>query len=86
MADVARCPRGYGPCKTIYNRFIPWSDVGVFNRSFAELAGEAGEPNAIMIDATHLMAHRTAASILIGGIFPDVSVSPTAGRTQSSVP
>jgi hypothetical protein len=39
----------------------------VFNRIFAELAGEAGEPDTIMIDATHLKAHRTAASLLKGG-------------------
>ena len=43
-------PKGYGPHKTIYNRFIRWSRLGVFNRIFAELAGKAGEPDAIMID------------------------------------
>ena len=45
-------PKGYGPHKTIYNRFIRWSRLGVFNRIFAQLAGKAGEPDAIMIDAT----------------------------------
>ena len=50
-------PKAYGPHKTIYNRFIRWSRMGVFNRIFAELAGRAGEPNRIMIDATHLKAH-----------------------------
>ena len=30
-------PAGYGPHKTIYNRFIRWSRLGVFNRIFAEL-------------------------------------------------
>jgi transposase len=72
-------PKGYGPHKTIYNRFIRWSRMGVFNRIFAELAGEAGEPERIMIDATHLKAHRTAASLLKGGLFPDVSGAPKAG-------
>jgi putative transposase len=69
-------PRDYGPHKTIYNRFIRWSKLGVFNRIFAELAGQAGEPDRIMIDATHLKAHRTAASLLKGGLFPDVSGGP----------
>ena len=69
-------PAGYGPHKTIYNRFIRWSRLGVFNRIFAELAGKAGEPDRIMIDATHLKAHRTAASLLKGGLFPDVSDAP----------
>jgi len=69
-------PKGYGPHKTVYNRFIRWSRLGVFNRIFAELAGKAGEPDAIMIDATHLKAHRTAASLLKGALFPDVSGAP----------
>ena len=71
-------PRTYGPHKTIYNRFIRWSRLGVFNRIFVELAGKAGEPDRIMIDATHLKAHRTAASLLKGGLFPDVSGAPRA--------
>jgi putative transposase len=71
-------PRTYGPHKTIYNRFIRWSRMGVFNRIFVELAGKAGEPDRIMIDATHLKAHRTAASLLKGGLFPDVSGAPKA--------
>ena len=71
-------PRTYGPHKTIYNRFIRWSRLGVFNRIFVELAGQAGEPDRIMIDATHLKAHRTAASLLKGGLFPDVSAAPRA--------
>ena len=72
-------PKGYGPHKTVYNRFVRWSRLGVFNRIFAELAGKAGEPDRIMIDATHLKAHRTAASLLKGGLFPDVSGAPKAG-------
>ena len=34
------------------------------------------EPDRIMIDTTHLKAHRTAASLLKGGLFPDVSGAP----------
>ncbi len=71
-------PKAYGPHKTIYNRFIRWSRLGVFNRIFAELSAQAGEPDTIMIDATHLKAHRTAASLLKGGLFPDVSDAPKA--------
>ena len=57
-------PRDYGPHKTIYNRFVRWSRLGVFNKIFAELARTGGKPARIMIDATHLKAHRTAASLL----------------------
>ncbi len=66
-------PKDYGPHKTIYNRFIRWSLLGVFNRILAELAGKAGDPERLMIDATHLKAHRTAASLLKKGLFPAVS-------------
>ena len=71
-------PKEYGPHKTIYNRFIRWSRLGVFNRIFAELAAEGGKPDQLMIDATHLKAHRTAASLLKKGMIPDVSGAPKA--------
>ena len=63
-------PPGYGPHKTIYNRFIRWSRLGVFNKIFAELARKGGKPERLMIDATHLKAHRTAASLLKKGPVP----------------
>jgi transposase len=69
-------PRGYGPAKTLYNRFIRWSRLGVFARIFAALAAEADIPERLMIDATHLKAHRTAASLLQKGLFPAVSGAP----------
>ncbi len=69
-------PREYGPHKTIYNRFIRWSRLGVFNRIFAELAKDGD--GTLMIDATHLKAHRTAASLLKKGLYPDVSDAAAA--------
>jgi transposase len=72
-------PREYGPHKTIYNRFIRWSRLGVFNRILAELIAKRGKPEQLMIDATHLKAHRTAASLLKKGMFPAVSDAPKAG-------
>ena len=66
-------PEVYGPHKTLYNRFIRWSRMGVFDRIFAALAAQAGRPDRLMIDATHLKAHRTASSLLKGGMFPAVS-------------
>src|ERR1700675_595683 len=70
-------PKEYGPHKTIYNRFIRCR-LGVFNKIFAALAKKGGKPERIMIDATHLKAHRTAASLLKKGLFPDVSGAPKA--------
>ncbi|MDB5583545.1 MAG: transposase [Bradyrhizobium sp.] len=66
-------PREYGMHKTIYTRFVRWSRLGVFNCIFAELSARGGEPDQLIIDATHLKAHRTAASLLKLGLYPDVS-------------
>jgi putative transposase len=70
-------PPGYGPPKTLYNRFIRWSRLGVFARIFAVLAAKGGVPARLMIDATHLKAHRTAASLLQKGVL-DISAAPKA--------
>ncbi len=66
-------PAGYGPHKTLYNRFRRWTILGVFDRIFANLAAADGRPDTLMIDATHLKAHRTASSLLKGGYFPATS-------------
>ena len=71
-------PAAYGPHKTIYNRFIRWSRLGGFNQIFAAPAVRGGQPDQLMIDATHLKAHRTAASLLKKGLFPGVSDAPRA--------
>lgn len=71
-------PKDYGPHKTLYNRFIRWSRMGVFNKIFASLAAEAGPPERLMIDSTHLKAHRTASSLLKKGLFPAVSAARKA--------
>ncbi len=52
--------------------------MGVSNKIFAALAAKGGRPNQLMIDATHLKAHRTAASLLKRGLYPDVSDAPKA--------
>jgi transposase len=57
-------PAIYGPHKTLYNRHVRWTRNGVFARIFAALAGAADPPERIIIDSTHLKAHRTAASLL----------------------
>ena len=68
-----------GPYKTLYNRFLRWSRMGVFNNIFTELAKTAGQDGQVMIDATHLKAHRTAASLLKKGLFPAASDAQRAG-------
>jgi len=71
-------PEHYGPHKTLYNRFVRWSALGVFNRIFEELAAASEATDKVMIDATHLKAHRTAASLLKKGLYPGVSDEPRA--------
>lgn len=56
-------PLEYGPPKTLYNRWKRWSDKGVFARMLLELASQSSETGTLMIDATHLKAHRTASSL-----------------------
>lgn len=71
-------PAAYGPHKTLYNRFVRWSLMGVFNRIFAGLAAEGGPPDQLMVDATHIKAHRTAASLRKKGLFRAVLGAPRA--------
>jgi transposase len=60
-------PAIYGPHKTLYNRFARWSRLGVFARIFRDLAKPGADGDTIMMDSTHLKAHRTAASLRKGG-------------------
>jgi len=71
-------PAVYGPPKTLYNRFIRWSKAGVFDRIFSTLAGMSEATGTVMIDATHLKVHRTAASLLKKGMFRAVLDAPKA--------
>jgi transposase len=72
-------PAVYGPHKTLYNRFIRWSRMGVFDRIFTALAAAGDPPERLMIDATHLKAHRTASSLLKKGVFPALLAEQKAG-------
>lgn len=54
----------YGPHKPLYNRFVRWSKIGIFNKIFNKLANQTTFDGSLMLDSTHLKAHRTAASLL----------------------
>jgi putative transposase len=56
-------PPEYGPNKTIYNRLVRWSRLRVFNKIFAALTRRGRKAERVMIEATRLKAHRTAASL-----------------------
>jgi transposase len=59
-------PTSYGPHKTLHNRLARWSRLGVFAGIFRDLAQPGTEDDALMMDSTHLKAHRTAASLREG--------------------
>jgi transposase len=44
-------PSEYGPHKTLYNRFVRWSRIGVFARIFKDLARPGPDGATIMIDS-----------------------------------
>jgi len=59
---------------------VSWSRLGVFARIFSALTGKTGAPGELMIDSTHLKAHRTAASLLKKG-----GAARRIGRTRGSL-
>jgi putative transposase len=57
---------------------VRWSLAGVFDHIFVALATVRAKPERIMIDATQLKVHRTAASLAQKGAFPVVWGAPKA--------
>lgn len=78
-------PACYGPRKTLYNRFVRWAAKGVWEDLFLALAEAGGPPSALMIDATHVKAHRSAAGGK-GGARRRRSDAPEAGEPPRSTP
>ena len=58
-------PKDYGPPKTLYNRWKRWSRMGVFATIMTELSAQAQQIEIVMIDATHVKAHRTASGLAV---------------------
>ena len=54
-------PAEYGPRKTLYKRFIRRSAKGVWQELFQVLAVKGGLPAEVLLDSTHVKAHRSAA-------------------------
>ena len=79
-------PACYGPDKTLYNRFVRWSEAGVFARLFTALAAARDESGVVMIDAAPSTAHRPAARRQKKGHFPALSVGPAAASPPRATP
>lgn len=80
-ADAPAC---YGPRKTLYNRFVRWAVKGIWQELFVTLASTGGPPAEILIDSTHMKAHRCAAGGK-GGRTSRRSASAAGGGTASSM-
>ena len=81
-------PSEYGPPKTLYNRWVRWSRMGVFARIMEGLASGGGEEKVVRIDATYLKAHRTASSLPVREAGQDsiqwIGFPPNGGPTTSA--
>jgi transposase len=75
-------PAIYGPRKTLYNRHKRWSEKGVWRAVFEALAAEGGPSAEVLIDSTHVKAHRSAAGGK-GGRTPRRSASAGVAETPS---
>jgi transposase len=64
-------PSAYGPHKTIYNRFIRWSRLGVFNRILAGLSARGGA-DKLMIALPTSRRIAPPPSLLKKGLYADV--------------
>jgi transposase len=53
-------PPEYGPATTIYNRYNRWSRRGLWQRLFAQVAASGRVPRELLIDTSHVKAHRSA--------------------------
>lgn len=77
-------PLAYGPRKTLYNRFVRWAAKGVWEGVFHALAEAGGPPEALLLDSTHVKAHRSAAGGK-GGPKRKRSVAPVVDEPAKSI-
>jgi transposase len=72
-------PPGHGPRKTLCTPFVRSRRLALFSQIFAALAGEAGAPDRLIIDSTHLKAHRSAARLRQRARLIAASAAPQGG-------
>jgi transposase len=78
------CPKGYGPHKTIYNRFARWSERGIWQKIFEAVAA----PKQAALDSSHVKVHRCASGGKGGPNFRrsgSRKAAATAKSTRSSM-
>jgi transposase len=80
----ADAPPGYGPRKTLYNRFVRWAAKGVWSEVFQVLAAAGGPPSKILLDSSAVKAHRCAAGGKGGSRARPSAARAVAGRRKST--
>ena len=53
-------PERYGPWQTVYKRFVKWSEAGIFEKIFKDLAADA-DMQDISIDSICIKTHKSSA-------------------------
>jgi transposase len=81
----ADAPDGYGPHKTLHNRFVRWAAKGVWEHVFHALAEAGGPAEESLLDSSAMKAHRCAAGGK-GGSGRRRSASAGADAPPSSTP
>ena len=80
----ADCANVYGPKKTLYNRFVRWSERGIWKGIFSALAGADDAPDRLFIDSSCIKVHRCAGGRK-GGPWLMVSAAPKVDGIPSSM-
>ena len=80
----ADCADFYRPKKTLYNRFVRWSERGIWEGIFSALAGAADAPDRLFVDSSCIKVHRCAGGGK-GGPWLMVSAAPKADAIPSSM-
>lgn len=81
----ADCADVYGPKKTLYNRFVRWSERGIWKGIFRALAGADGVADRLFIDSSCIKVHRCAGGGK-GGPWLMVSAAPKGAEIPSFTP
>src|SRR3954451_15660948 len=76
-------PAGYGPRKTLYNRYVRWAAKGVWVDLFQALSRGGGPSAQFLIDSSAVKAHRSASGGKGGSSIRRLAVRAADARPRS---
>jgi transposase len=77
-------PASYGPRKTLSNRFVRWAAKGIWAELFHALAAAGGPAAELLLDSTHIRAHRCATGGKGGNVTRRSASAAAAARPSST--